>query len=141
MDMKYKPSNVIVLALGGSIVFPDHIDWKFLKRLRTFIKRHVARGKQFVIVVGGGRLSRMYIEAASKVKRVISDEDKDWLGIHATRSNAHLLRTIFFDSADPVVIDKRFKIKKLAFSVTIASGWQPGWSTDYIAAAWWRKGK
>ena len=63
----------------------------------------------------------------------MTDEDKDWIGIHATRLNAHLLRTIFRDVADPVVIDIRGKIKKLRAPMTIASGWRPGWSTDYVA--------
>ncbi len=123
-----------MVALGGSIVFPERIDWAFLRRFRSFILRQVKKGRKFVIVVGGGRLSRMYVEAAAKVTTV-KNEDKDWLGIHATRSNAHLLRTIFRDIADPVVIDNRYKIKKLRFPVTIASGWRPGWSTDYVAAA------
>jgi uridylate kinase len=65
----------------------------------------------------------------------VPDEDKDWLGIHATRLNAQLLRTIFRDVADPVVIDSHDNAKDLKYPVTIASGWRPGWSTDYIAAA------
>ena len=44
----------------------------------------------------------------------VTDEDKDWIGIHATRLNAHLLRTIFRDVADPVVIDIRGKSKSFA---------------------------
>lgn len=131
--MNFKDDNIFVVALGGSIVFPDRIDWHFLKKFRAFIKKHIKKGKKFIIVVGGGKLCRLYIEAANKVVK-INNDDKDWLGIHATRSNAHLLRAIFHDVSDPVVIDERFKVKKLTFSVTIASGWQPGWSTDYIAS-------
>ncbi|MBI4034032.1 MAG: UMP kinase [Candidatus Brennerbacteria bacterium] len=126
-------SKTIVAALGGSIVFPDQIDWVFLRRFRSFVLQYVKKGKKFVIVVGGGRLSRMYIEAAGKITTV-KNGDKDWLGIHATRSNAQLLRTIFRDIADPVVIDRRHKFRKLRFPVTIASGWRPGWSTDYVAS-------
>ena len=126
--------KTIVIALGGSIVFPDQIDWVFLRQFRSFILRQVRKGSKFVIVVGGGRLSRMYVEAAAKITPV-KNEDKDWLGIHATRSNAHLLRTIFREVADPVVIDNRHKFKHLRYPVTIASGWRPGWSTDYVAAA------
>ncbi|MFH0712912.1 MAG: UMP kinase [Candidatus Jorgensenbacteria bacterium] len=125
--------KTIVIALGGSVVFPDHIDWGFLRQFRSFVLRQIKKGRKFVIVVGGGRLSRMYVEAAAKVTTV-KNEDKDWLGIHATRSNAHLLRTIFRDIADPVVIDGRHRIGKLRFPVTIASGWRPGWSTDYVAS-------
>ncbi len=127
-------NKTIILALGGSIIFPDQIDWIFLKKLRLFVLQNVRKGKKFVIVVGGGRLSRMYVGAAAKITAV-KNEDKDWLGIHATRSNAHLLRTIFRNIADPVVIDNWQKIKRnLRFPVTIASGWRPGWSTDYVAA-------
>ena len=86
------------------------------------------------MVVGGGRLSRRFQEAAHAVSR-LADEDKDWLGIHATRLNAHLIRAIFRDVADPVIVDERKKLKRLRHPLTIASGWRPGWSTDYVAAA------
>lgn len=128
-----KLKQTVVIALGGSIVFPDEINWQYLKKLNTFVRRHIKNGRRFIIVSGGGKLCRMYLNAAAKVRKNISIEDRDWLGIHATRSNAHLLRTIFEDIADPVVLDERHKREKLTHAVTIASGWKPGWSTDYIA--------
>ncbi len=131
--MKYKFSKTVVIALGGSIVHPDGIDIQFLKDFKKFLTPFLRRGTKFVLVIGGGRLSRDFQEAAEKISRVTDDEDKDWLGIHATRLNAHLLRTIFRDVADPVIIDIRGKIKKLRAPLTIASGWRPGWSTDYVA--------
>jgi len=130
--MRYKFSKTVVVALGGSIVHPDGIDVQFLKDFKKFLAPFLKRGVKFVLVVGGGKLSRNFQEAAAQVSRV-TDEDKDWIGIHATRLNAHLLRTIFRDVADPVVIDVRGKMKKLRAPVTIASGWRPGWSTDYVA--------
>ena len=130
--MKYKFSKTVVVALGGSIVYPDGIDVQFLKDFKKFIAPFLKRGTKFVLVIGSGKLSRNFQEAAEKVSRV-TDEDKDWIGIHATRLNAHLLRTIFRDVADPVIIDIRGKIKKLRAPMTIASGWRPGWSTDYVA--------
>lgn len=114
-------------------MYPDAIDTAFLKKFNTFIRKRLDNNR-FLIVVGGGRTARVYQEAAGKIIRT-SDEDKDWLGIHATRANAHLLRTIFADVADPTVIDERGKLKKLTYPVTIASGWRPGWSTDYVAVA------
>lgn len=132
-------SKIIVLALGGSIIHPKKIDTIFLKKLQKFILKQISAGRKFIIVTGGGSIAREYQNAASLVTK-LSNDDKDWLGIHATRFNAHLLRTIFFRQADPVVIDERpalpagrFKIKKLKYKITIASGWKPGWSTDYIA--------
>jgi uridylate kinase len=131
--MKYTFSKTVVVALGGSIVYPDGIDIQFLKDFKKFLAPFLKRGIKFVLVVGGGKLSRNFQEAAEQVSNKVTDEDKDWIGIHATRLNAHLLRTIFRDVADPVVIDIRGKIKKLRAPVTIASGWRPGWSTDYVA--------
>jgi uridylate kinase len=130
--MKYTFSKTVVIALGGSIVYPEGIDTQFLKDFKKFLAPFLRRGTKCVLVVGGGKLSRNFQEAAARVSRV-TDEDKDWIGIHATRLNAHLLRTIFRDVADPVVIDIRGRIKKLRAPVTIASGWRPGWSTDYVA--------
>ncbi len=132
--MRHKFSKTIVIALGGSIIYSDAIDVSFLKKFKKFILNRLRNGSRFIIVVGGGRIARVYQEAADKVSK-ISDEDKDWLGIHSTRANAHLLRTIFREVADPVIIDSRDKMKTLKYPVTIASGWRPGWSTDYISIA------
>lgn len=132
--MRHKFSKTIVIALGGSIMYPEAIDISFLKKFRKFILNRLQKGSRFVIVVGGGRIARIYQEAAHKVYK-ITDDDKDWLGIHSTRANAHLLRTIFKDVADPVIIDSHAKMKSLKYPVTIASGWRPGWSTDYISIA------
>ncbi len=132
--MKHKFGKTIVVALGGSIMYPDEIHISFLKKFKNFILKRAEKGNRFIIIVGGGRVARVYQEAAHKISKV-SDEDKDWLGIHSTRANAQLLRTIFRDVADPVVIDSSDKMKTLKYPVTIASGWRPGWSTDYISIA------
>ena len=130
--MKYKFGTTIIVALGGSIVHPDDINTAFLKDFKKFLTPFIAKGVKFVIVIGGGSLARRFQDAASKVSRV-ADEDKDWIGIHATRLHAQLLRTMFHNMADPVVIDSRRKISRLKYPITIASGWRPGWSTDYVS--------
>jgi uridylate kinase len=132
--MTHRFGRTIIIALGGSVIYPESIDTDLIKEYRFFVRRLVAQGKRIILVVGGGRLSRTYQAAAHKITRV-TDEDKDWLGIHATRLNAQLLRTVFRDIADPVVFDHARKFKRLRYPVTIASGWRPGWSTDYIAVA------
>jgi uridylate kinase len=136
--MHYKFSQIVVIALGGSIVHPDAIDTKFLKDFKKFLapflrsRASLKTGTKFVLVVGGGKLARRFQEAAHAVSK-LTDEDKDWIGIHATRLNGHLLRTIFRDVADPVVIDARGRVAAPKYPVTIAAGWRPGWSTDYVA--------
>jgi len=130
--MSYRFGKTVVIALGGSVMYPEDIDWQFLRRFRAFVRGFARQGTRFVIVTGGGRLARTFQEAAGKIARV-TDEDKDWLGIHATRANAHLLRSVFREVADPTVIDTREKVRRPRYAVTVASGWRPGWSTDYIA--------
>ncbi len=130
--MKYKFGKTVVIALGGSIVHPDEIDAAFLKKFKKFLAPFLKRGTRFVLVIGGGKLARRFQEAAGAVSRV-TDEDKDWLGLHATRLNAHLLRTIFRDTSDPVIMDSRSKVRPVRYPITIGAGWRPGWSTDYVA--------
>lgn len=132
--MRSGSQETIVIALGGSITVSRNIQVRFLKHFRKFILKFLKDGKRFVIVVGGGKICRDYQNAAASIVD-LSDEDKDWLGIHATRLNAHLLRAIFFDVAHPVVLDsplKKIKNEK-KYNFFIASGWRPGWSTDYVA--------
>lgn len=122
--------KTVVISLGGSIVVPDKLDIRFLKEFNRLIRSNL-RKYRFVIIVGGGKTARNYINAADKVGH-IDNEDKDWIGIHATRLNAHLLRTIFRDIAYPVILKN--PTRKVRFDkVLVAAGWKPGWSTDYDA--------
>jgi len=130
MNQDKKP---IVISLGGSIIVPGEIQVDFLKKFREFIVDFLEEGERFIIVAGGGAIARNYQKAAGEIIP-LTDEDKDWLGIHATRFNAHLLRTIFKKEAYPVVLDSPHKtIKGKNHPLLIASGWIPGWSTDYDA--------
>lgn len=124
----------IVISVGGSLIVPDGIDHDFLKKLNILIREYVAKGKRFFLVSGGGKTARHYRDAGKDVIGDVTDEDLDWLGIHSTRLNAHLLRTIFKDISHPRIIEnydkKLFNWKE---PVVIGSGWKPGWSTDYDA--------
>ena len=122
--------EVIVISLGGSIVVPSEINIGFLKRFNGLIRRYLEKYK-FIIIIGGGHTARLYQKAASSIVK-ISDEDLDWLGIHSTRLNAHLIKTIFRDIAyKRIVQDPTEKIK--FDKILIAAGWKPGFSTDYDA--------
>jgi uridylate kinase len=126
--------NTIVIDLGGSIVHPGAIDVDYIKQLDKFIRKEIKKGRRFLIVVGGGKLARVFIEAAEQIAP-ITDEEKDWIGVYATRLNGQLLRAIFEDVVDPIVIHRRYKLDSIRYPVTIASGWQPGWSTDFVSMA------
>lgn len=124
--------KTIIISLGGSIIVPrpGEINIRFLKKFRKLILKYIKRGFRFIIVAGGGKVCRLYQKAAAKIIKV-PYEDMDWLGIHATRLNAHLLRTIFRQEAYPVILDDPHKPVKNNWRLLIASGWRPGCSTDY----------
>lgn len=84
-------------------------------------------------MVGGGGTARQYQEAARKVGKLTRD-DIDWLGIHSTRLNGHLMRTILRDVAHPVMLkDPSRPLTRWKEPVLVVAGWKPGWSTDYVA--------
>ena len=132
--------EIIIISLGGSLIAPPKgIDWRFLKRFRELIIKQIKAGKRFVIITGGGTTCRQYQQAANKVVNLTKD-DSDWLGIHTTRLNAHLIKTIFRVYAHPRInknprtkadLNKHFAKGE---GIMVAAGWRPGWSTDYVAA-------
>ncbi len=127
----------VVMSIGGSLIVPPSgINITFLKKLEDFVRNQLAShpDRQFFLVIGGGETARQYIKAGRAVIEKLTDEDVDWLGIHSTRLNAHLVRTIFHDIAHPAIIEHYEVIRKVEEHVVIASGWKPGWSTDYCAA-------
>lgn len=127
-------SETIVMSVGGSLIVPNNIDTIFLTNLKQFIDSQTALGRRFIIIAGGGRTARNYQDAAAAVSE-LNAEDLDWMGIHATRLNGHLLRTIFRDSAHRVMItnpDEILDVPKHE-KVVIASGYRPGSSTDLRA--------
>jgi uridylate kinase len=128
-------NKIFIISLGGSLIAPPAgIDYEFLRSFRTLILSRLKKGEKFFIVTGGGATARDYIRAADRVVKT-TDDDRDWLGIHATRLNAHLLRTLFRKVAHPAIIKDPSVRMRAGEKVIVAGGWKPGWSTDYVAAA------
>jgi uridylate kinase len=130
-------TDKVVISLGGSLIVPkEGIDAKFLSELNEFVRSELAANvaRQFFLVAGGGQTARHYIEAGQDViGHKLTRDDLDWLGIHASRLNAHLVRTIFRDIAHPYIIKHYEIIRKVTEPVVVAAAWKPGWSTDYDA--------
>lgn len=125
--------KTFIISVGGSLIAPPGgIDYAFLKNFKTLILSEIKKGKKFFLISGGGTTARNYIEAADKIMKV-TDDDRDWLGIHSTRLNAHLLRTIFRDIAHPEIIKNPTIHMPTNKKIVIGGGWKPGWSTDYVA--------
>jgi len=124
--------KTIIMSLGGSVIVPDNIDVKFLKDFKKTIEKFVKRGYRFVIICGGGKTARDYQKAASRI-RTQSNEYLDWLGTHATKINAWFMKAVFGKYAERLIVENPTKKVKFTRKILIASGWKPGWSTDYDA--------
>jgi len=128
-------TETIVISVGGSLIVPgDAIDTHFLSSLRDLIETETASGRRFILIAGGGKTARKYQDAAADVATLTRD-DLDWLGIHATHLNGHLLRTIFRDIAYPIMIKNPDDILDVPKNtkVVVAGGYRPGCSTDLRA--------
>jgi uridylate kinase len=125
-------NETIVISLGGSVIIPEEIDVDFLREFRDLILSHVRNGKKFVIITGGGKVCRKYQNALQDIVPITNDE-KDWLGIYATRLNAEFLRILFSDHAESnIILDPTVPVL-FHKPIVLGGGWKPGWSTDYDA--------
>lgn len=125
-----------IISVGGSLICPPKgPDSEFLASLNNFIRSQLELhpSRQFFLVTGGGQTAREYINAGQKVIGALSPDDLDWLGIHSSRLNAHLVRTIFRDIAHPRIVKDYTVIRKVTEPVLVGAGWQPGRSTDYCS--------
>ena len=131
MDAK----KTFIVNLGGSLIVPDGINVEFLQNFRKLIIKHITeKDQRFVLITGGGKTARRYAQAAADITDEIDNEDKDWLGIHGTRLNAHLIRTIFRAYAHPRINTNPHDLEdfhQCTQPIMIAAGWKPGFSTDY----------
>lgn len=118
-----------IISVGGSMIVPDKVNIEFLEEIKKIIIDYTSKGNNAILVCGGGKTARNYIEASRKLADV-SDIDADLVGIAATKLNAELVRVIFGEDAfEKVVFNPTEKIETNK-KIIIASGWEPGCSTD-----------
>jgi uridylate kinase len=137
---------VTVISLGGSIVAPGEVDVSFLAEFRSIIGEFLERDEKsrFILVVGGGGPARVWQKACRDIVPSVPDEEADWIGIMATRLNAQLVKAVMGGwCTQPVVTDPTqagidgeqtsSQDGTFAGRVLVASGWKPGFSSDYDA--------
>lgn len=124
--------ETIIISLGGALIVPEEVDVNFLKSFREVILSHVALGKKFVIITGGGRTCRKYQNFAKEITTV-SDVDLDWIGIATNNLNAELLRVIFSEHAHKKVIYDLANHFSLESPIIIGGACEPGHSSDFDA--------
>jgi len=120
----------IVISLGGSLIIPNEIDISFLKQFIFLIKEYIEKGYSFVIITGGGRISRNYTVAAQEIVSPTKD-DLDWIGISTTRVNAEFMRVLFGEYAYDQIVFNPTEIPQTEKPVILGGGWKPGNSSDF----------
>lgn len=122
--------ETIIISLGGSLVAPGEIDLGFLKNFKQSLQRYL-KLKNFFILVGGGKIARIYQKALLEFGAKSSD--RDWVGINVTRMNAEIIKQMFTGDCYPKVITDPNKTIKTNKDIIIGAGYKPGWSTDYVS--------
>ena len=122
----------VIVKLGGHL-FPDKLDTKRIIAYSKVIMELHASGHQIVIVVGGGRIARKYIDAARTLGA--SEFICDILGIAISRVNAQLLITSLGEIAYPQPITSLEQALMVSKSdrIIVLGGLQPGQSTNAVA--------
>lgn len=133
---KTKIGRIITISMGGSIINPGTIDRNFLIAFKNLIIDRVENSNEkFVIICGGGKVARDYINAGPSD---IPSGQKDLLGILPTWINAQLIAA-WFHGYTPTKPSQEFysfvnQIDITEYPVLIGGGFLPGIKTDEDAA-------
>ena len=125
--------EIIVLSLGGSLIVPDSVDYKYLHKFRFFVNKLIKKYK-IVIVTGGGKTARRYIEGLKREK--VGEVFYSLVGIMATKLNARLIAGIFNlkEQIPDSLVEVKKQLDKKGVVVCGALGFQPDMTSDGDAA-------
>ncbi|MBS7620128.1 UMP kinase [Candidatus Bathyarchaeota archaeon] len=119
----------VSISLGGSLLTKNQGAKNYLKYARA-LRELNDRGHKIVVVCGGGRPARDYIEVACELDA--PREVQDRIGILATHVNALLLIAALGRDADPRIHRTSGEVRKhLDDKILVGGGHMPGSSTDY----------
>ncbi|HLC96298.1 MAG TPA: UMP kinase [Candidatus Nanoarchaeia archaeon] len=118
--------KTVIISLGGSIIYPDKLDQRFLISLKKLLLKEKC---SFVLYCGGGHLARRWQSIGRSIG--LGKYLLDWVGIFATRQNAKSVKKIFGDEAHPIIVIDPNHHLHFSRKILIAAGWKPGWSTDF----------
>jgi uridylate kinase len=123
----------IAVKLGG-FSFPLELGVEEIKKYGGLFSELKRKGNQLIVVTGGGKNARKYIEAARKLGA--SEAVCDQIGILVTRLNARLLITSMGDDAYPKVPEtvEDLRLYFESGKVIVMGGLQPGHSTNAVTA-------
>lgn len=113
---------------------PEELDVDCIRAVAQMLQTLKSQKHEILVVTGGGRPSRKYIEAARKLKA--SSAYCDLVGIDVTRLNARLLIAALGDLAEqePITTFEAAVRVMLGGKVPVMGGTMPGQTTDAVAA-------
>jgi uridylate kinase len=125
--------KTFVLSVGGSVFFNDKLRAPEIAKFCEVLNEFIREGYSFVLVVGGGKVARVY-QAGAKALGA-NNFELDEVGISITRANA-LFFTHGIDNAwKEVLVDpKQAKTVMLLNKTPIFGGTIPGQTTDAVGA-------
>ncbi|MFA6064667.1 MAG: UMP kinase [archaeon] len=125
--------KIFVMSVGGSVFFNDKLRAPEIAKYCEVLNELIREGYSFVLVVGGGKVARVY-QAGAKALGA-NNFELDEVGIAITRANA-LFFTHGIDNAWKEVLTdpKQAKTVMLLNKTPIFGGTIPGQTTDAVGA-------
>lgn len=121
----------IVLRIGGSVLGPAP-DPKLVDKYAEVVSTLTSEGHSVAVVVGGGQVSRKFIESARGLG--LSSFQQDTIAIFATRLNARLV-AMKLGGVSSVPTSVESILQRLSRNtVAVMGGLRPGITTDTVAA-------
>lgn len=127
-------SDIFVVSIGGSLIFNENSpDNDKIKQIADVISQMHYSGKKFVLVVGGGRAARQYVDVAKSLG--LNNFEQDLLGIHLTRANATLIAAAIPNASKKVLTDVQ-QAKEIIDEgkIPVFGGLMPLFTTDTVGA-------
>lgn len=121
-----------VISLGGSIFVPDEIDVAFLGSFMDLIKKRIAEGEKFAIILGGGKTCRKY-QQAGKELGATERLSLDWIGISVNNMHANFMRIVYQDLAYEETVTNPNIPVNTEKPVIFVGAYEPGGSSDHDA--------
>jgi uridylate kinase len=126
--------DVVVVSIGGSVLIPDDNDHEYLSRLAEMLI-DLSRRVKLTIVVGGGKVSRYYINLGRKLG--FNEQNLDEMGVNVTRLNAKLLILALSGNSNdyPATSVAEAVVIGRDHPIVVMGGTSPGHTTDGVAAS------
>jgi uridylate kinase len=121
--------SIIAISLGGSTIMREgSVNTSFLRQFAQMVKEK-SKDTKFIIVTGGGYISKLYVDAANDFTK--SNYIKDELAIAATKLNAAMVASVFGISEIAKSVNE---IRERLYNedVVVSAGMMPGFTTDTI---------